>query len=106
MILQLGILSLAIFIKDIAVVFEFSGAFGCSSITYLFPSVAYILALNKYGTSRMRQSWDIRFYHFLSWAFLIIYVAVLSSFFYLEIMKGLGKLPSDKELEEANALKD
>ena len=87
---------MAIFIKDIAVVFEFSGAVGCSSITYLFPGVAYILALNKYGTSRMKQNWDIRFYHFLSWAFLVIYVAVLGAFFYLEVMKALGKLPTDE----------
>ena len=87
-------------------VFEFSGAFGCSSVTYLFPSVAYILALNRYGTSRMKQKWDIKFYHILSWVFLVIYVAVLSAFFYLEIMKALGKLPSDEELEAAEALED
>ena len=90
---------MAVFIKDIAVVFEFSGAVGCSSITYLFPSVAYLLALNRYGTSRMRQKWDIRFYQILSWVFLVIYVTVLSAFFYLEIMKALGKLPSDELLE-------
>ena len=87
-------------------VFEFSGAVGCSSITYLFPGVAYILALNRYGNSRMRQKWDIRFYHILSWVFLVIYVAVLSSFFYLEIMKALGKLLTEEELETARALED
>ena len=87
-------------IEDITVVFEFSGAVGSSSITFLFPAVAYILALNRYGTARQKAKCETIFYLALAWLFLFLYAAILGSFIYLESMKLLGLLPSDEQLKE------
>ena len=100
MFLHLLTLGLAMTIDDVTVVFEFAGAVGSSSITFLFPSVAYILALNKYGTTRQKAKCESIFFFSLAWIFLILYTALLGSFIYLESMKLLGHLPSDKELSE------
>ena len=62
LILHLLTLGLAMTIKDVTVVFEFAGAVGSSSITFLFPSVAYLLALNKYGTTRQKAKCETIFY--------------------------------------------
>ena len=60
--LHLVTVGLSMTIDDITVVFEFTGAVGSSSIMFLFPSVAYILALNKYGTARHKAKCETIFY--------------------------------------------
>ena len=70
---------------------------------FLFPGLAYILALRKYGKPSHRQLWSTFFYQSLAWAFLVIYFALLTAFFYLEISKAMGWLP-DEDLESSETL--
>lgn len=96
MILHLVTVGIAMTIENIEVVFEFTGAIGSSSIMFLFPSVAYLLALSKYGTARHKAKCETIFYQSLAWLFLILFFAVVGSFLYLESSKMLGVLPSDE----------
>ena len=99
LILQVTILTLATTIEDISVIFDFIGAFGGASQMFLFPAVAYLLALNKYSTSRLRKKWETTFYQILSWVFLVFYFGVLSSYFYVTIGKATGKFSEETDLE-------
>ena len=92
----------AMTVNDLDIVIEFTGAIGCSSTLFLFPGLAYILALHKYGKPSHRQKWSTCGYQLLSWAFLIIYVAIISAFFYVEIGKALGDLPENLEVHQVD----
>ena len=81
------ILSLATSITNIDVVFDYAGAVGSSSMMFLFPGLAYILALRKYGKASHRQLWSTFFWHALAWFFLLCYVAILYAFLYVELGK-------------------
>lgn len=99
--LQVTILICAMTIEDLELVFEFNGAFGCSSVTFLFPGVAYLVALSKYGRPSTHKKWSTLFYKILAWVFLIIFAALLSAFFYVEIQKAAGNLESGETSEAA-----
>ena len=58
LILHCSMLFIAITATNIEPVFDFLGAFGCNSITFLFPGVGYLVALKKFGNSRIRKSWE------------------------------------------------
>ena len=73
----------AILVKDLSSVFEFTGAFGCSTISFLVPSIGYLLALNRYGTSRRRQKWETFLYQLVSWLFLVVYAIILGTYVYI-----------------------
>jgi len=49
LVLHVSILTIALSLENLDLVFEIAGAIGCASSTFLFPGVAYILALRKYG---------------------------------------------------------
>ena len=82
-ILQIGIMTMALTIEDIDVIFDFIGVIGCASQTFLFPSVAYLLAVNKYSTSRQRKKWETTIYQILSYIFLILYFSILGAYVYI-----------------------
>ena len=97
-ILQLFIVTLALSISNIEVVFEFIGAVGSSSIMLLFPGLAYIVCLHKYGSSEYKKKWSTVFWYALAWFFLTCWLVLLISFFYVEIGKLMGTLSSDEVL--------
>ena len=92
-VLHLALVVSAILVINLDTVIEFAGAIGCSSNLFLFPGLAYILALRKYSSPHLRQKWSTCGYHFLAWLFLFIFVAILAVFFSLEIAKLLNRLP-------------
>ena len=49
-VLHLALVVTAMLVENLDTVIEFTGAIGCSSNLFLFPGLAYILALRKYGT--------------------------------------------------------
>ena len=83
LILHIMILSLALTIQSIEILFEFAGAISCGSAMFLFPGVAYILALRKYGKPSHRELWSTFFYHSLAWVYIALFVALISAFTYL-----------------------
>jgi len=83
--LHLGVVISAMLIPNIDIVLELTGAIGCSANTFLFPGVAFLLALRKYDRPSIRQRWSTFFYKVLAWLFLIIFVTLLAAVFYLEI---------------------
>merc|ERR1712156_142194 len=83
----------AMTITDLDIVIEFAGAVGASSNMFLFPGLAYILALRKFGKPEYRKKWSTCLYTFLAWFFLALYFTILAAFFFLEINKALGNLP-------------
>ena len=88
-------LTLALSISSVEAVFDFLGAIGSCSITFLFPGLAYLVALYKYGTNRHRQKWDTFFNQILAWVFLACFVAVFSLFLFFKIAQGVGYLPAE-----------
>ena len=60
LIIHLTIVALAAVIRDIALIFEFSGTMGSSSISFFFPAIAYLLALRNYGTPEIRAKWHTK----------------------------------------------
>ena len=92
-VIHLALVAMAMFVTNLDTVIEFTGAIGCSANLFLFPGLAYILALRKYGTPHYRQKWSTCGYLVLAWLFLFIFVAILTAFFYLEIAKLLNRLP-------------
>ena len=83
MILHLTIVTLAMVLPDIDIVFDISGAFGCSSMMLLFPSVFYIVCVHRYGSSSYVKKWSTVFFYGLSWVYLVLYVAILTAFVYV-----------------------
>jgi len=89
-------LTLAITIDDITVVFDFAGAVGSTLSFLIFPSVAYITALNRYGTSRIRQKRETMFYLTLSYVFIVAGVAIMASYIYVQFLKLIGNISEDQ----------
>ena len=49
-VLHLALVGTAMMVTNLDTVIEFAGAIGSSANLFLFPGLAYILALHKYGT--------------------------------------------------------
>lgn len=81
--LHVALLLSAVMISEIELVFEFAGIIGCASVTFLFPALAFIQALNTYGTGRDRQNSEKFAFLLLARLFLLIFVVVLAFYFYL-----------------------
>ena len=91
LIIHVTVLILAMVIKDLEVLFEASGSISGGCIMFLFPGLAYILTLRKYGKPSHRQLWSTFFYHTLSWVFIALFFATMSAFVYLQFAKANGK---------------
>ena len=83
LILHILVLICALTIQSLDILFEFAGAITCGSVMFLFPGVAYILALRKYGKPSHRELWSTFFYHSLAWVFIVFFVALVGAFTYL-----------------------
>ena len=92
MLLQAIILCLAIKIRDIVEISEFIGCIGCSMLFFIFPSIAYITALDRYGTSRVRQRGETIFYQIFSYFLLAMGVLTMVTYFYLLYLRLTGKI--------------
>lgn len=101
-ILQIAIVGIAMLISEIELVFEFTGTFGCATVTFLFPAVAYIKSLNTYGSNRQREKTETLLYLLLAWFFIAIFVAVLFLYFYLLFVRASGKFNEDASVVGAN----
>ena len=101
MVLHILVLTCAVTIESLEILFEFSGAIACGSTMFLFPGIAYILALRKYGKPSHRQLWSTFFYHTLAWAFLFFFVILIGAFTYLQYVKASGLHRTEEELESS-----
>lgn len=97
LVIQVIIVVLAISITDIKLVYEIAGAVGGTSILFLFPGVAYILVLRKYGKPSHRELWSSFFWHSLAWFFVLCALLILVAFFYVEFGKLFGYIPKEVE---------
>ena len=52
---HLTIILFSILIKDVAMVFEFSGTCGYSLLTYFFPAIGYQMAKFRFGTTETNK---------------------------------------------------
>lgn len=85
LIMHIIVIILALTVKSIDSIFELAGAIGSASTTFLFPGLAYLVALNRYGSNRIRQKWETSFYKVMAWIFLFVQAVVLAMYFYLKI---------------------
>ena len=84
LLLHVAVLSFAMAIEKIDNVVLFTGTIGGASVTFLFPGLAYIVALRHFGdTPRHRGNWSTIFYHMMAWAFVASFVVIVSTFIYL-----------------------
>ena len=83
LILHILVLTCALTIQSLDILFEFAGAITCGSVMFFFPGVAYILALRKYGKPSHRELWSTFFYHSLAWFFIVFFIALVGAFTYL-----------------------
>ena len=86
-------LYLAISLKGIEGITEFIGSIGCSMLFFIFPSIAYITALSRFGSSRIRQKGETIFYQVLSCVLLVSGILLLVSYFYVLFERLTGKIP-------------
>lgn len=91
-VLHAGILFLSVTIKDLTVVFDFSGAISATMLTFIFPAVAYLVALSRYGTARIRRRRETFVYQVLSVIFILLGLAILISYLYVQVLKAIGRL--------------
>ena len=78
-------------------VFDFLGAFGCNSITFLFPGLGYLVALHKFGDRKRQESrtWELIFYQIAAFAFLILWLFILGLYVFMTVQKATGKYDDD-----------
>ena len=86
----------AIKIKGILEISEFMGAIPSTLQFFIFPSIAYIATLSRYGTSRIREKKETIFYLVLSYVFVSLSIVVLVSYFYILFLRLTGKLHNDE----------
>ena len=90
--LQSSLLIMAISVQSIDAVFDFIGAFGSGCISFLFPGVAYLYALHNWGSGRVRKQRQTLFNQFVAWFFIAMFVAVLSLYIWVTVLKVSGKV--------------
>ena len=83
---------LALTLDDITVVFDFAGSICSTCVFMIFPGVAYILALRRFGTARVRAKTETMFYHALSWFLLLFGAYMFISYFTTLVMKATGSI--------------
>ena len=91
--IHVATISLAVTITDIAVVFEVCGSITSNAQMFFFPGVGYLLALNRYGSSSIRQKWETTFFCGLAWFFIIFSIYLFGQVIVVEVFKAMGKLP-------------
>lgn len=82
-VLHAAILLLSVTIKDLTVVFDFTGAISATMMTFIFPAVGYLVALSRYGTSRIRKRRETFVYQVLCYIFIVLGLAILVSYLYV-----------------------
>jgi len=85
----------ALFIKDIRTIFDFVGCFGGTFILFWFPSVIFLMMLNKYGRTRHHNSTEYTVYKLL--AYLLFICGVIS--FSLEMYVNIQNLKGESDVE-------
>ncbi len=85
LIMQITVIVLAITVQSIDTFFEIGGAIGASATIFFFPGLAYLVALSRYGSNRIRQKWETSFYKLMACIFLFLQAVILGLFFYLKI---------------------
>jgi len=91
LLMHLSVIIFALSVESIDAVFDFAGAIGSSATMFLFPGIAYIVSLKRFGTIRQKKKWETTFYQIFAWVFLVIEVIVLALFFWLKIAHRTGK---------------
>ena len=86
------ILLLSILISDLTVVFDFTGGICATLMMFVFPGVGYLVALRRYGTSRIRKRRDTLAYQVVSVLLIVLGFAILGSYISVQVMKALGKI--------------
>ena len=95
--LHTSIIMVALIADDVESVFDFVGAIGCSSISFLFPGLGYIVALQKFGTSRIRKRCDTLFNQIVAWTYIAVWILICVLYIYSTCLKASGKLPKDAD---------
>ena len=91
-ILQTIVVIIAISVKDLGVIAEIVGILSGSTVMLLFPSLSYIICMNRFGSDEFKKRWTTLFWYTLSWFFIALYVVLLTAFFYVEIAKLTGAI--------------
>jgi len=87
-------------VSSIEFVFEVLGAITCSCICFLFPGLAYLVALRRFGKSSDMKKWQTLFNQITAWFFLFMFIVTTGTFIYLEVMKANGAYLSPKSASE------
>ena len=98
--LQVSLIIVSISVNSIEFVFEVLGAVASSCITFLFPGLAYLVALRRYGKSSDTKKWQTLFNQITAWFFLFMFIVTIGTFIYLEILKANGAYQSTKSASE------
>ena len=98
LVIHVLILLLAILIKDIATVFDFTGSIGCSFISFFFPAIGYLAALSRFGSERHKAKWQTKVYTSISIFFIVLGGVAVGAYLYLTTLKLLGKAPGQEKL--------
>ena len=96
-ILHATVLTLALTVTDLGLVFEIGGSIGVAGLFFFFPGIAFLLALNRYGNSHIRQKWDTTCFLVLAWFFIFLSLLSVGSFFWLQFFKLSGRIGTDDE---------
>ena len=96
LLLQASMLTIAITAKNIEPVFDFLGAFGCNSITFLFPGLGYLVAFHRFGSNK-EKSWELLFNQVIAITFLILWVLILALYVFITVKKATGEYEEYEE---------
>ena len=95
LLIHVTFVGVALITDNIEWLIEVSGAFGFGSFAFLFPSLAYILTVSKFGNSKDHHSkkWMIKFFSIIAWPYIAIYAILIAGFIFKIVMKMQGKIP-------------
>ena len=90
--LQTSLLGAALAVDSIEDVLSIVGAIFATTISFLFPGLAFLVACRNHGTGSMRKQWDTCFYLLMSIIFILCFITVVAAFIYFQVTKS----PSEK----------
>ena len=84
----------ALAVDNIEVILSFVGSIIATAISFLFPGLAYLVAVAIHGKSSIRKQWDTWCYLALSFLFLLCFTTIVALFIYMSVTLKPGETPT------------
>ena len=84
------IIATALLVRDIATIFDFSGAIGIGATQFVLPGIFYLKTNARYASSRHREKCSTLLYQGMSWFSIAFGIALIGVSIYTNTLKVMG----------------